>query len=113
MENWGSYLFYVIVVLFNPFRDGVKFTVTGVLLRGEGASFPEPVYIAWEHSYRAHRLQHADVQMTYKASGSGSGKAAIKKGPNSVVEYAGSDSILTEEEHAKYPDLKMFPTMAG
>ncbi|XP_064616358.1 receptor-type guanylate cyclase gcy-29-like [Liolophura sinensis] len=113
MENWGSYLFYVIVVLFNPVRDGVKLTVSGVLLRGEGASFPETVYIAWEHSYRAHRLQHADVQMTYKASGSGRGKAAIKRGPNTVVEYAGSDSILTEDEYAKHPDLKMFPTMAG
>ena len=51
--------------------------------------------------------------MTYEAIGSGGGKKRIKGLTEPPVEYAGSDSELKEEDYVTYPDLQMFPTMAG
>jgi len=48
--------------------------------------------------------------ISYAASGSSSGKAAIKA---NVVDFAGSDSVLSESDYASYPDLQMFPTVAA
>ena len=30
-----------------------------------------------------------------------------------VVDWAGSDSLLKDDEYSEYPDLQMYPTVAG
>ncbi|XP_076449130.1 uncharacterized protein LOC143285617 [Babylonia areolata] len=84
-----------------------------VEVNGAGASFPVDVYSAWIPAYKAHRRPFRQVEMKYDSVGSGDGKARIKgvKGP--PVTYAGSDSLLKEEEYQAYPDLQMLPSMAG
>ena len=52
--------------------------------------------------------------MDYDARGSSYGKARIKGEVDpGVVDYAGSDSLLKETEYQQYPDLQMFPSLAG
>lgn len=50
--------------------------------------------------------------MTYDSVGSGAGKSRIQ-GIGGPVEYAGSDSVLSPSAYEEFPDLQMFPTMAG
>ena len=83
-----------------------------VRIRGAGASFPSEIYKAWMVRFRVWRGQHTLLDMSYQAIGSGGGKDAIKSG-EPPLEYAGSDSVLKEEEYEEHPDLHMFPTIAG
>ncbi len=78
-----------------------------VQINGAGATFPDPVYTEWRFAY-----QYVDpaVVINYQAIGSGGGKKAIADG---TVDFAGSDSLLTDAEYAANPDLQMFPTLAG
>ncbi len=84
-----------------------------ILLRGAGASFPYPVYQRWIPQYQAYRQQHQKVVMQYDVTGSGTGKKRIMGSLGPPVEYAGSDSLLQEEDYDKHPDLQMLPSMAG
>ena len=55
-----------------------------------------------------------NINATYESIGSGGGKSQIKTDPDEIdIEYAGSDSLLKESDYDQYPDLQMFPTMAG
>ncbi len=78
-----------------------------VQLNGAGATFPAPVYTDWAYAY-----QYVDpaVVVNYQAIGSGGGKKAIVDG---TVDFAGSDSLLKDEEYAAGKDLQMYPTLAG
>ncbi len=49
------------------------------------------------------------MTVSYVASGSGSGKAAISDG---TVDFAGSDSSISDSMYESTPDLQMFPTVA-
>lgn len=71
------------------------------------------VYNLWMAAYRAFRTEFVNIVMTYDAQGSGYGKNRIKGEIMPLVDYAGSDSVLTEQDYQLYPDLIMFPTMAG
>ena len=51
--------------------------------------------------------------MSYDVTGSGTGKRRIKGLEEPEVQYAGSDSLLEDPDYVEYPDLQMFPTMAG
>lgn len=84
-------------------------------LRGAGASFPSAVYKAWMVSYKSHRQQHVQLNISYEAVGSGKGKSYILETGDEayLIEYAGSDSLLSEEDYQSNSDLQMFPTMAG
>lgn len=86
-----------------------------VHIRGAGASFPYDVYSSWISAYVAHRQEHVKLNMTYVSTGSGEGKARIKgeSASGQPVDYAGSDSVLSEQDYQKYPNLQMFPVMAG
>ncbi|KAK3105361.1 hypothetical protein FSP39_023428, partial [Pinctada imbricata] len=57
------------------------------------------------------RQNHVTLLAQYEAVGSGTGKSAIKA--NVDIEYAGSDSLLSNDDRVNYPDLVEFPTMAG
>ncbi|XP_069113401.1 retinal guanylyl cyclase 2-like [Argopecten irradians] len=85
--------------------------LTVVYVRGKGASIPHEVYKEWRSAYRLHRSTHVTLDMPYDAVGSGNGKKAIVE--NVDIEYAGSDSLLSESTVANNPDLVLFPIMAG
>ena len=78
-----------------------------VQLNGAGATFPAPVYADWAYAF-----QYVDpsVVVNYQGIGSGGGKKAIV---DNTVDFAGSDSLLKDEEYAAGKDLQMYPTLAG
>jgi phosphate transport system substrate-binding protein len=78
-----------------------------VQINGAGATFPAPVYADWAYAY-----QYVDpsVVINYQGIGSGGGKKAIVDG---TVDFAGSDSLLKDEEYAAGKDLQMYPALAG
>jgi phosphate transport system substrate-binding protein len=78
-----------------------------VQINGAGATFPLPVYTEWTYAY-----QYVDpsVSINYQGIGSGGGKKAIIDG---TVDFAGSDSLLTQDEYTAGGDLQMYPAVAG
>jgi phosphate transport system substrate-binding protein len=78
-----------------------------VQINGAGATFPLPVYTEWTYAY-----QYVDpaVVLNYQGIGSGGGKKGIVDG---TIDYAGSDSLLKDEEYAAGKDLQMYPMVAG
>lgn len=78
-----------------------------VQLNGQGATFPLPVYTQWIYAY-----QYVDpsVTLNYQGTGSGAGKKAIIDG---TVDFAGSDSLVTDAEYTAGKDLQMLPMLAG
>jgi phosphate transport system substrate-binding protein len=78
-----------------------------VQINGAGATFPLPVYSAWTYAY-----QYVDpaVVINYQGIGSGGGKKAIIEG---TVDFAGSDSLLKDEEYTSGKDLQMYPMLSG
>jgi phosphate transport system substrate-binding protein len=84
-----------------PLPDG------SVQINGAGATFPLPVYTEWTYAY-----QYVDpaVVLNYQGIGSGGGKKGIVDG---TIDYAGSDSLLKDEEYAAGKDLQTYPMVAG
>ena len=78
-----------------------------VTLNGAGATFPLPVYTEWIQMYKS---VQPDVTLNYQGIGSGGGQKAILDG---TVDFAGSDSLLKEEQYRQMPDLQMLPIVAG
>lgn len=78
-----------------------------VKINGAGATFPLPVYTEWTYAY-----QYVDpsVAINYQGIGSGGGKKAMLDG---TVDFAGSDSLLKDEEYTAGKDLQMYPIVAG
>lgn len=78
-----------------------------IAINGAGATFPLPVYTEWIYAY-----QYIDpaVTLNYQGIGSGGGKKAII---DNTVDFAGSDSLLKDEEYASGKDLQMAPMLAG
>jgi phosphate transport system substrate-binding protein len=78
-----------------------------VQITGAGATFPLPIYSQWTYAY-----QYVDpsVAINYNGVGSGAGKTAII---NNTVDFAGSDSLLSEKNYADGKDLQMYPMLAG
>jgi phosphate transport system substrate-binding protein len=78
-----------------------------VQINGAGATFPLPVYTEWIYAY-----QYIDpsVTLNYQGIGSGGGKKAII---DNTVDFAGSDSLLNDEEYTAGKDLQMYPMLAG
>jgi phosphate transport system substrate-binding protein len=78
-----------------------------VQINGAGATFPLPVYTEWTYAY-----QYVDpsVAINYQGIGSGGGKKGIVDG---TIDFAGSDSLLKDEEYAAGKDLQMYPMLAG
>lgn len=78
-----------------------------VQINGAGATFPLPVYSEWTYAY-----QYVDpaVVINYQGIGSGGGKKGIIDG---TLDFAGSDSLLSEEDYVNGKDLQMYPMLAG
>ena len=94
-------------------QGGLARELPTVSLLGAGASFPSQVYFSWIPAFRNHRAAHAILDMRYDAVGSSAGKRRIKEEEGPPVDYAGSDSLLDDQDYVDHPDLRMFPTLAG
>lgn len=78
-----------------------------IQINGQGATFPYPVYSQWAYAY-----QYIDpsVVINYQGTGSGAGITAIT---NNTVDFAGSDSLLSDAQYTAGKDLQMYPIIAG
>lgn len=78
-----------------------------VTINGAGATFPLPLYTDWTYAY-----QYVDpaVAINYQGIGSGGGKKAIVDG---TVDFAGSDSLLSDDDYKNGKDLQMYPMVAS
>ncbi len=78
-----------------------------IQINGAGATFPLPLYTEWTYAY-----QYVDpaVAINYQGIGSGGGKKAIIDG---TVDFAGSDSLVSDDEYTQGGDLQMYPAVAG
>ena len=78
-----------------------------VQINGAGATFPQPLYAQWTYAY-----QYVDpsVALNYQGIGSGGGKNAIIA---NTVDFAGSDSLLSDQNYTDGKDLQMYPMVAG
>jgi phosphate transport system substrate-binding protein len=78
-----------------------------VQITGAGATFPLPLYSQWTFAY-----QYVDpaVAINYSGVGSGAGKTAIIQ---NTVDFAGSDSLLSDQNYTDGKDLQMYPMVAG
>jgi phosphate transport system substrate-binding protein len=81
--------------------------VGSIQLNGAGATFPLPVYTEWTYAYQ---YVNPAVAVNYQGIGSGGGKKAIV---DRTVDFAGSDSLLKDEEYTAGGDLQMYPMLAG
>ena len=93
-------------------------SANAVTLIGAGASFPASVY---GEAMSAYAQATANVTVTYNSFGSGSGLCRIQnasvectdsKGVDEV-DFACSDALLNDAAYAAYPDLQMYPVIAG
>ena len=91
-----------------------------IRLNGAGASFPAALY---HDAMFAYRGVAKSATVAYTSTGSGKGKCRIQDWATTcdasdtvephVVDFAGSDSLLEDSEYAAFPDLQMYPTVAG
>ncbi len=95
------------IITGTPAPQPTKMAAGSVQITGSGATFPVPVYTEWTYAY-----QYIDpsVSINYQGIGSGGGKKAIIDG---TVDYAGSDSVVTDAEYTSGKDLQMYPMVAG
>ena len=85
-------------------------TTGEVSLKGQGATFPQPIYEKWFGDFAKSR---GNVRVFYQGNGSGAG---IKAFQSETVEFAGSDAAMTDEELAAVPAGRgtvMIPLTAG
>jgi phosphate transport system substrate-binding protein len=84
-----------------PLADG------SVQITGSGATFPLPIYTEWTYAYS---YVDPSVVINYQGIGSGGGKKAIIDG---TVDFAGSDSLLSDQNYTDGKDLQMYPMIAS
>jgi len=79
-----------------------------VKLNGSGASFPFPIYSKW---FKDYSKATKGVRVDYQSKGSGAG---IQDFLNQVVDFAGSDAAMNDEEIEKAPSgAVLLPMTAG
>jgi len=98
------------VVVVTPTTDASMPTALpagSVQINGAGATFPLPIYTEWTYAY-----QYVDpsVVINYQGIGSGGGKSAIIA---NTVDFAGSDSLLSDQNYTDGKDLQMYPMVAS
>jgi phosphate transport system substrate-binding protein len=79
-----------------------------VKLQGSGASFPFPIYSKW---FKDFTKQNDGLRVDYQSKGSGAG---IQDFTNEVVDFAGSDAAMSDEEIGKVKHgVVLLPVTAG
>lgn len=84
-----------------------SFAQKAVTLNGAGATFPEPLY---QRYFNELRKGSQPVQVNYQGIGSGGG---IKQLTAGSVDFAGSDTAMTDAEAAKVKSGVLFVPTAG
>ncbi len=95
------------VITATPEPQPTTLPAGSIQLNGAGATFPLPVYTEWIYAYQ---FVNPAVTINYQGIGSGGGKKAIIDG---TVDFAGSDSLVTDDEYTQGKDLQMYPMLAG
>jgi phosphate transport system substrate-binding protein len=82
-----------------------------------GMPFENQIELAWAASLvlyekwiLTYRQQHADVQITYEAVGSGEGQRRFLA---DAVDFGASDAALTDEQIAQVGAVRLVPATAG
>ena len=93
---------------------------SAISIKAAGASFPKALY---HDAIAAYKFLQPDIDMSYTSTGSGKGKCRIMSHADQCdpadtiepfdIDFAGSDSLLKRADYAAYPDLQMYPTLAG
>ncbi|MBU0603585.1 MAG: phosphate ABC transporter substrate-binding protein PstS [Gammaproteobacteria bacterium] len=79
-----------------------------IRLTGSGASFPAPLYLTW---FKAMGKTNPDIRVDYQSKGSGAG---VRDFLNKTVDFAASDSAMSEEDMAKVTEgVQLLPMTAG
>ena len=78
-----------------------------IQITAAGATFPAPLYSQWTYAYQ---YVNPAVAINYNPIGSGAGKTAIVA---NTVDFAGSDSALSDQNYTDGKDLQMYPMVAG
>jgi phosphate transport system substrate-binding protein len=79
-----------------------------VRLMGSGASFPAPIYAKWFKDFSA---ANKGVRVDYQSKGSGAG---IQDFVNQIVDFAGSDAAMSDEDIARVKSgVVLLPVTAG
>ncbi|MGA2442840.1 MAG: phosphate ABC transporter substrate-binding protein PstS, partial [Tepidisphaeraceae bacterium] len=86
---------------------GAGMAMADVSLKGEGATFPKPLYDVWVSKFHE---ANPDIAIDYQGSGSGGGIKAIT---NKTVDFAGSDVKMSKREAAEAGDVVYIPACAG
>lgn len=88
-----------------------------IIVRGAGATFPERLY---QQAIFAYRFVNESIDVSYTGMGSSNGKCRILNGSCSsfeetpiILDFAGSDSLLSETDYLTYPSAQMYPAVAG
>ena len=97
---------------FHIFKSGTEVEHSKlILIRGDGATFPEPQIQAWINTYISIKK---NVKIEYVGVGSGQGQSDFIKG---IVDFAVSDPPLKsdkwKEAVEKYGKVYQFPIIAG
>ncbi len=84
-------------------------------LCGAGSSFPAPLYQEAGAKYVAERRAVASVEFNFERMNSAYGKKRIKMEVSGQppVHFAGTESILSEEDKQTHKTLVTFPVFAG
>ncbi len=77
-----------------------------VNLSGAGATFPLPYYNMVFKTYR----ENTDINVNYGGIGSGGGIRSLKEG---IVDFAGSDAFITDDEAKEMKQTIHIPTCLG
>lgn len=96
-----------IVITSTPEEGEPELLPGSVEIFADGASFPLAVYSEWTYLYT---YVDPAVIINYTATGSSKGKADIIA---REVFFAGSDSLLKDEQYEEGGDLQMLPMLAG
>jgi phosphate transport system substrate-binding protein len=79
-----------------------------VKLNGSGASFPAPIYAKW---FKDFSKETKGIRVDYQSKGSGAG---IQDLINNVVDFAGSDAAMNDDEIAQVKQgVVLLPMTAG
>jgi phosphate ABC transporter phosphate-binding protein len=78
-----------------------------VTLNASGATFPKPFL---DETIIEYNSMHSNVQINYAGGGSGQGRTDFI---NKVVDFAGSDAALTDEQRGQAPNSLHIPETIG
>lgn len=105
--------------------NGERDDVNRILVNAAGASFPNRLY---QKAIFAYQFVNSSVVVSYTSTGSTGGKCRIQgygvcsfscdsdnsdHKPPYEIDFAGSDSLLKDEDYTRTSDLQMYPAVAG